>query len=109
MGFAKRLWFSTSDTIRVIDRDTHIRLDMFVDFFFLIFPLAMIKLYNMTLAPEFTLQIVILPSISLFSKFRAMLFEIFQYNIDELILLEQEQESFKLKRNRKSIYGTDRK
>ena len=65
--FGKRLWFAPSNTIRVIDRDHQILSDMFVDLFFLIFPLALMHfVYNSTsIVPAVALQIILPPALSL--------------------------------------------
>ena len=105
--YGKRLWFSPIDTIHVIDRDTQILSDMFVDLFFLILPLALMRLvYDSTsIVPSVALQIILPPAFSLFGKLRFTVLQTMQSNIENMIVAKQNMASSSIKRRRISIYG----
>ena len=105
--YGKRLWFSPIDTIRVIDRDKQILSDMFVDLFFLILPLALMRLvYDSTsIVPTVALQIILPPGFSLFGKIRFTVLQTMRSNIDNMIVAKQNMVSSSIERRRISIYG----
>ena len=105
--YGKRLWFSPIDTIHVIDRDTQILSDMFVDLFFLILPLALMRLvYDSTsIVPTVALQIILPPGFSLFGKLRFTVLQTMRSNIDNMIVAKQNMVSSSIERRRISIYG----
>merc|ERR1712159_831974 len=100
--FGKRL-FSSSAFINVEERDSQVIIDMFVDLFFLMYPLAIIyPIYQILLQPRETLLMIFAPSISLFSKLRFMLKQNISRNMNEVLHLLQTNESRKRGRSRSS-------
>ena len=88
--FGKRLFLSSSITVE--DRNLQVIMDMFVDLFFMSFPLAVIYIrYKIILLPQEVLRMILTPSMSLFGKLRFMLLETIAVNIDKLVIASQEQ------------------
>jgi hypothetical protein len=106
--FGRRLWCSGRNSIRLMDRDFQILCDMMIDFFFLIFPWSMIFMTGVKLIPRVTLQVVLLPAISLFGKLRYTLLQTLRAHIEEMITQEENIESDSVNRQRISIYGASR-
>jgi Leucine-rich repeat (LRR) protein len=107
--FSKRLWCSGSDEINILERNVQVTIDIVVDLFFLVFPLAMIYLkFKVSILPSQTLLIILPPSISLFSKLRTMLLEIFSVNMDKIIIEVHTEICTQFGRRRESVFATDR-
>ena len=83
--FSKTLWFSLTDAINVDSRDTQITVDIFVDLFSLIFPLAMIQTYKVKLIFSEIFWILVPPSLSLFGKLRCILNQSIALGVDQII------------------------
>ena len=90
-------------------RDLQITIDILVDMTFLIFPFAVSWLmYKVSFSIREILLIVLMPSISLFSKLRKMLQENIEDNIDKIASGVEAEISFKQHHRRKSLFGESR-
>ena len=102
--FSKTLWFSLTDAINVDSRDTQITVDIFVDLFSLIFPLAMIQTYKVKLIFSEIFWILVPPSLSLFGKLRCILTQSIALGVDQIIASKQKRVSRKHLRRVKSLF-----
>ena len=95
--------------VTVKERDNQVISDSVIDFFFLVFPLAMLFLvYKIRLNVFHCLMIVLSSTISLFAKLRRILMSTFFFNIDQMFIVEQEKVSIRLSRRRYSIFAQNR-
>ena len=105
----KRLWISSNDDIDVTERNSQVTIDIIVDMFFLIFPLAIIWYgYKILLVPFEVLSIIVPPSISLFGKLRLMLLETFAVNINYIVVDIQKGHANKFGRRHEVIFKSNR-
>eukprot|EP00942_MAST-04A_sp_MAST-4A-sp1_P008958 g8958.t1 len=95
-----------SSTIHFNERNLQVVLDIAMDIFFLVVPLVIMRFFNrMTLGRGEVFVIVLVPSISLFTKLPDVLEQFIYNQIVEEITVSQAKGSFFAKRRRRSLFG----
>lgn len=88
-------------------RDRQIKIDICIDFLCVAVPLIILWfVFKIPISIPEMIQITLWPTVCLFSKLRSILREIIRARTDNAILREQTKLSFKVNRNRRSIFRT---
>ena len=98
--------FGKRKIIPAAERDLQLARDVIFDLICGVTPLMLPAfMYGIPTNINEAIFILLVPSLSLFSKVHSLFEEVLFRNIDVLLVKVEEQESFKMKRHRKSLYG----
>ena len=90
--------------ITVAERDRLVNIDIIMDTIYLMFPPLFLFFYgHVAPATRDLLQIIIMPSLSLFSKLRSQFFENIARKLDDIVIKKENQEAQKIRRRRLSV------
>ncbi len=103
---SKALFPSGNKHITVHERDTQVTVDMFVDVFFLIVPLAMYRFVVFVNLPVQDLFLLtFMPTVTVFTKIKELIEDAICINAENLIAEHQEALSERRSRRRQSLFG----
>eukprot|EP00942_MAST-04A_sp_MAST-4A-sp1_P003507 g3507.t1 len=101
----RKVW-GTDSIINYDERNFQVILDVTIDIFFLVVPLAIIYYgYSLKMSIVEILRIVLMPTMTLFTKLPTIIDQIVLNHVIEDISSQQDKISKKHKRKRKSIFG----
>eukprot|EP00942_MAST-04A_sp_MAST-4A-sp1_P007962 g7962.t1 len=116
-SLARRLWFSKEKNITVADRNIQYSIDIVIDLFFLVVPIGVIYfVYGIWTSVNETTWMLLTPSISLFGKFRRLMFEHTNQNAEALVIRNRDDFAKEVSfttptltriRSRQSLFGRD--
>eukprot|EP00944_MAST-04C_sp_MAST-4C-sp1_P001060 g1060.t1 len=103
----KKIWYSKTQNITVPEKDFQFGLDICIDFFFLVTPIAVTYfVYDLWPSVQEITWMLMFPTISLFSKLRRMMQESMHQYAESMLNKELARVSISKSRQRKSIFGS---
>ena len=82
-------------------------MDVAIDLMFLIMPITITERQRIKLSANELVQIILMPTLSLFSKLRSLLLASLNYNAERILVRKKEELSKRNNRSRRSAYSLD--